>query len=75
MSANADTLYLPVLAPAKVEVHYESMPRRRRPLPTWQQRVYRIPRTPRPQADGIAYGADGTITPSGTNGKLIDIFA
>ncbi len=74
MSATADTLYLPVLAPTSVEVRYDNPPRRS-PRQVWQQRVYRIPRTPRPQAEGIAYGADGNITPTNTNGKLIDIFA
>lgn len=74
MSANINTLYLPVLAPKSVAVRYDSPPRRR-PAQVRQQRVYRIPRIPRPQAEGIAYGADGNIKPAYMTGKLFDIFA
>jgi len=74
MIVKTDTLYLPVLAPRSVDVRYDSLPSRR-PTQVWQQRVYRIPRIPRPQAESIAYGADGNIKPAYTSGKLIDIFA
>ena len=73
MTASADTLYLPILAPAKVAVPDFSLrqppgaPHRRQP------RLYRMP--PRHIIEGMTYGMDGKVAVERTIGGQIDIFA
>jgi hypothetical protein len=73
MTASADTLYLPILAPAKVAVADFSLrqppgaPHRRQP------RLYRMP--PRHIIEGMTYGMDGKVAVERTIGGQIDIFA
>jgi hypothetical protein len=73
MTASVDTLYLPILAPAKVAVPDFSLrqqpgaPHRRQP------RLYRIPS--RQVIEGMTYGMDGKVAVERTIGSQIDIFA
>ncbi len=75
MTAQTDILYLPILAPARVQVRDHSLlSQERRPaLQQWQHRIYRVP--PRPRSDGISYGPDALMAVETLNGHTIDLFA
>ncbi len=76
MTAQTDTLYLPILAPARVQVRdHNPLPqeKRRSALQLWQHRIYRVP--PRPQSDGISYGPDAMVAVETRTGHTIDLFA
>ncbi len=79
MTAAADTLYLPVLAPAKIRVldmglqQQRSAPQPKLQLQHQRPRLYRIPS--RHVMKGMTYSPDGSVDIERTTGKLIDIFA
>ena len=78
MTAIADTLYLPILAPAKDTVPGVGLRQERHaPQPKLYQhqrhRLYRIPS--REVVKGMTYGPDGSVAVERTSGALIDIYA
>ena len=73
MTAAADTLYLPILAPAKIEVRDYGLQQQRSAPQRQQPRLYRIPS--RHFIQGMTYAPDGSVAVERTTGKLIDIFA
>ncbi|WP_054029543.1 hypothetical protein [Desulfatitalea tepidiphila] len=73
MTASADTLYLPILAPAKVAVPDFSL---RQPPGAPHRRQPRLYRIPSPHViEGMTYGMDGKVAVERTIGSQIDIFA
>ncbi|MBT8339977.1 MAG: hypothetical protein HKP58_19390 [Desulfatitalea sp.] len=75
MSANLDTIYLPVVAPKTIKVQNAFQPRGHLESGTRRPRVFRIPpHTSRPPVPGLAYGSDGILIPAAKSGKLIDIY-
>jgi hypothetical protein len=73
MIAHAELLYLPVLSPVRVEVDARPLTQQRAPArQSWRPRIYRVP--PRPAAEGIAYGPDGTMAKTQMTGRAIDLF-
>ena len=72
MTASADTLYLPILAPAKVEVHDFGLRQQPRAPQPRQPRLYRI--ASRQFIEGMTYGPDGSVAVERTTGNQIDIF-
>ena len=78
MTAVADTLYLPILAPAKEAVPDAGMRQERNaPQPKlYQQKRHRLYRIPSRQiVKGMTYGPDGSVAVERTSGALIDIYA
>jgi len=78
MSVQMDTLYLPVPAPAKVQVYASRTSSRQRDqhhdgMLIRQQRVFRVPQ--RRQAEGISYGPDALMDMQGVTGRIIDLYA
>jgi len=78
MSIQMDFLYLPVPAPAKVQVYASSISSRQRNqshngMLIRQQRVYRAP--PSRQAEGISYGPDALMDMQGVTGRIVDLYA
>jgi hypothetical protein len=74
MTANADTLYLPVLAPPRIETGRHALARENPQKQTWRPRIYRVPNQVKP-VEATAYGANGFLTRENNKGSKIDTFA
>lgn len=74
MTANADTLLLPVLAPPRIATGRHTLARENPQKNSWHHRIYRIPPQIKP-VEATAYGPDGFATRENNKGTIIDTFA
>jgi len=73
MTALADPIYLPVLAPTRLGAGIPLLLEQRTPARRqWRPRVYRV--APRPVDEGLVYGPDGTLAKASVAGLEIDLF-